>query len=182
MCDSDVGVFVGRRNGHDCFGSMSSIKAALHRQAEKQNLKKRSVISSVVRDEEWIHCRTAIRWLDSRKKSLQVWIVLYLSSVVRHLVQLPRPNEDLEDMEDRSEDDSPQIESGRSTPLVLRVPKRKNSVEPTRSVHVTPKKSVSSSPESFEMEKAKQIDEEEERERENEIRKRRSGVIIWLSL
>lgn len=42
---------------------------------------------------------------------------------------------------------------------------------------MTPKKSVSFSQESYEMEKAKQIDEEEERERENEIRKRRNGRV-----
>lgn len=108
-----------------------------------------------------------------------MWIVQYLNWVVRHLVQLPHPNEDPEEMEERSETNSLQSESGKSTPSVLRVPKRKNSADPTRSVQVTPKKSVSSSPESYEMEKAKQIDEEEERERENEIRKRRRSR-IWI--
>jgi hypothetical protein len=112
-----------------------------------------------------------------KKKSLLVWTAPYLDSVVRHLVQLPHPNEDSEDMEESSETNSLQSESGKSTPSVLRVPKRKNSTDQARSVHVTPKKSVSFSQESYEMEKAKQIDEEEERERENEIRKRRNGRV-----
>jgi len=112
-----------------------------------------------------------------KKKSLLVWTAPYLDSVVRHLVQLPHPNEDSEDMEGSSETNSLQSESGKSTPSVLRVPKRKNSTDQARSVHVTPNKSVPFSQESYEMEKATHIDEEEERERENEIRKRRNGRV-----
>lgn len=64
-----------------------------------------------------------------KKKSLLVWTAPYLDSVVRHLVHLPHPNEDSEDMEESSETNSLQSESGKSTPSVLRVPKRKNSTD-----------------------------------------------------